>query len=61
MHDMFKVRVTISAEIRLNSEDPEAVRRQIESSFQRAIGDGALTGHTDGECESYELKIEEVS
>ena len=52
-----RVTLTLTADIDLNCESPETIAEHIRICFNRAIGDGALTGDTAAEVDTWEMDI----
>ena len=52
-----RVTLTLTADINLNCESPETITEHMRICFNRAIGDGALTGDTAAEADTWEMDI----
>lgn len=50
------IRLTLDVVLDLNGVPSDHARERIEGSILRAIGNGALTGDSEAECETYDLK-----
>lgn len=60
MSEKLKLRLTVDVTYDLNGEDPGVLERYLEEMVARAIGDGMLTGASDAEVETHEVRIDEV-
>lgn len=60
MSEKLKLRLTVDVTYDLNGEDPGVLERHLENMVFRAIGDGMLTGASDAEVETHEIRIDEV-
>ncbi|MFK4136747.1 hypothetical protein ACI2KR_31440 [Pseudomonas luteola] len=55
-----KLVATLNIEYSPNGVDALELQRMLEESLQSMISNGGLTGHTEAEAESYEIKTELV-
>lgn len=55
--ELVNVRLTLDVTYDLNGENAVEMLRNLELMCQRAIGNGMLTGESDAEVESYEVKV----
>lgn len=60
MSEKLKLRLTVDITYDLNGEDPGVLERYLEKMVSRAIGDGLLTGASDAEVETHEVRVDEV-
>lgn len=60
MSEKLKLRLTVDITYDLNGEDPGVLERYLEEMVSRAIGDGLLTGASDAEVETHEVRVDEV-
>lgn len=60
MSEKLKLRLTVDVTYDLNGEDQAVLERYLEKMVSRAIGDGLLTGASDAEVETHEVRVDEV-
>lgn len=51
--DLIQIDLNVSIQYNAGAVSPEWLKRQLESSFERAVGEGALTGSSEAEVDVY--------
>lgn len=55
--DLVTLRATIEVRLDAAGVPPQALREQLQRSLERAIGEGALSGHTEATVDEYDLQV----